>query len=384
MRRRRLIWALTHVQVQVVVAFAILYLVLFTAALVFEGRVPSRAAEGGGLVPVVTSLVLTVLPLMGVALAAVFFGLVVVLPPTVLFAYLLSRRTTRRLVALTEAAVRLRGGDYDARVEVQGEDEIAQLQADFNAMASNLRQAMGDLQLERDKVTALLQGQRELVASVSHELRTPVATMRGHLESSKASWDERLPQPLRHDLGVIEDEVVRLQGLIDDLFTLARAEAGGLVLELRPTDVRAVIRRQVEAMAPLAWQSSRVEVTAEVPTDLPSALADEGRLAQVLVNLLRNGVRHTLPGGIVAVIASADAEELRIEVRDTGEGILPEDLPHIWERFYRGRNANRAEKSGAGLGLALVKELVEAMDGMVGVDSIVGQGTCFTVRLPRA
>jgi signal transduction histidine kinase len=168
--------------------------------------------------------------------------------------------------------------------------------------------------------------------------------------------------------------------LIDDLFTLARAEVDGLAVDLRPTDVGALAQHRAEAMAPLAWQKGRVEVLAEVQADLPLALADAGRLEQVLVNLLRNAVRHTPPGGVVVVLVAGEADAVRVDVRDTGQGIPPDELPRVWERFYRGASA-RQDGPGAGLGLTLVKELVEAMGGTVSVESVVGQGSCFTVRM---
>jgi len=172
--------------------------------------------------------------------------------------------------------------------------------------------------------------------------------------------------------------------LIEDLFTLSRAEVGELVLAREPVDVGAIVRRTVDTVAPLAWRAGRVEVVAQVPPDLPSALADERRLEQVLSNLLHNGVRHTPPGGIVAVVAAAEEDTVRIEVRDTGEGIPPEELPYVWERFYRGERARAEDSRGAGLGLALVKELAETMGGTVEVESVLGEGSCFTVRLPRS
>ncbi|HSJ56591.1 MAG TPA: HAMP domain-containing sensor histidine kinase [Anaerolineae bacterium] len=390
LRRRHLVWSLTHLQVQVVALFATVYVVLLTILLFVEGYLPSQAAQESGILAVVSSLVFTFLPLLGVTLAATAFLLAVVLPPTALFSYLLSRRTTRRLQALTGAAARLRGGDYQARVEVDGEDEVAQLQADFNAMAADLERAMGELAQERDRVASLLSSQRALTATVSHELRTPVATVRAYLESGRATWGAGLSAGGQRDLQVVENEIARLHLLIDDLFTLARAEAGGLKLEVGAVDAGALIRRRVQALAPLAWQSGRVEVVADVPASLPRALADEARLEQVLGNLLRNAVRHTLPGGIVIVTASQEDGRVRIEVRDTGEGIPPEELPHIWERFYRGERrleslpAGAEAKSGAGLGLALVKDLTEAMAGTVAVESSLGQGTCFAVSLPCA
>jgi signal transduction histidine kinase len=384
LRRRRLLWALTHAHLTVVV----LAVVLFAALATFQVMQPDYSThflpEQGGLAALfVDRLVLTIFPLLGVVAVVTAILLAVVLPPSAIFSYFVARRTTRRLEALAAAAKSLRDGDYTARVGVMGEDEVAQLQADFNAMADDLGRTVGELQAERDKVTSLLQSRRDLIANVSHELRTPVATIRGYLESTLASRDEE-PSKLQHDLEVMEREAEQLQMLIEDLFTLSRAEVGELVLACEPVDVGAIVRRMVDTAAPLAWQGGRVEVVEQVPPDLIPALADERRLEQVLSNLLHNGVRHTPPGGIVAVIAAAEQEAVRIEVRDTGEGIPPEDLPHVWERFYRGESARTEDSRGAGLGLALVKELTEAMRGTVEVESVLGEGSCFTVRLPRA
>jgi signal transduction histidine kinase len=230
----------------------------------------------------------------------------------------------------------------------------------------------------------LLEARRELVATVSHELRTPIATLRGYLDSNQEGWDAGAapPERLRRDLQRMDGEVARLQRLIEDLFTLSQAEVGGLTMDLRPADVGEVLRGRVDAFAPLAWTRGRVEVVAEVPENLPRVLADAGRLEQVLGNLLHNALRHTPPGGIVAVLACVEGETVRIDVRDTGEGIPAEELPRVWQRFYRGEGAQRRDAGGAGLGLALVKELVEGMGGSVSVESTVGEGSCFTVWLP--
>ncbi len=379
LRRRRLLWSLTHLQVQVVLLFAILAAVLFVIGLFVEGYLPSNTPEGSGLLKLTDTLIFTIFPFFSVVAVSTLLILALVLPPTALFAFMHSRRTTQRLEALARAATRLRSGDYRARIGVQGEDEIAQLQADFNAMAEGLEQAMFELESERDKVESLLQSRRELVASVSHELRTPVATMRGYLESVRDLEPDGGAGEWKQDLQIVENELVRLQGLIEDLFTLSRAEAGGLALDVQPTEVGPVVQRRVEATAPMAWRSSRVEVTAEIAPSLPPALTDERRLDQALINLLRNAVQHTMPGGVVVVAVQAEDEMLRIDVRDTGEGIAPQDLPHIWDRFHRGQGSQ-----GAGLGLALVKELTEAMGGTVTVNSTVGEGSCFTLRLPLA
>ena len=361
LRRVRLRWALTHAHLTVVAAGAGLLGVLL---------VGSHLRSSDVLLYLVYLIVGTVT------------ALGVVLLPSALFSSVVARRTTRRIEALVAATSALRAGDYGIRVPVEGEDEIARLQADFNAMAADLDRALRDLHTERDTVATLLQARRELIASVSHELRTPVATLRGYLESTRTHLNGAPPPTLRQDMQVMEREVLRLQGLIDDLFTLARAEIDRLDLRCVPTDVGLVVQHAVETIAPLAWQAGNIQVVAQVAADVPAALVDAGRLEQVVQNLLHNAVRHTPPGGVVAVVATADATAVVLEVEDTGEGIAPADLPRIWERFYRTQDTYTRPGGGTGLGLALVKELTEAMGGSVAVQSRLGEGTCFTLRLP--
>ncbi len=381
LRRSRLVWSITNAHL-VLVAVLVLAAAFVMAASAPYMRVSPTVAEQpvGWLTTYVARFVVTVLPTIGVFVVLGAMALLAVLPPSALLSYFIARGTTRRLENLAKATAALRGGDYAARARVEGADEVAQLQGDFNAMADALQQAMQDLQAERDRVAGLLEARRALVANVSHELRTPVATVRAALESSAEHWEDTPPEQLRANLDIMRNEIIRLQGLIDDLFTLSRADAGGLTLSVQPTDVAAVVRRMVDALAPLAWRSGRVELIAELPPGLPLASADEGRLEQVLANLLRNAIRHTPPGGIIVVRARATSTGVRIDVCDTGEGIPPADLPHIWERFYRGANGSR-DTAGAGLGLALVKDLTEAMGGSVSVQSAPGQGSCFSVLL---
>jgi signal transduction histidine kinase len=387
MRHKRLRWALTHAHltvVAVVILFALAALLVISLA-----AQPSTAVDSpGGFLAIVSERLLhTVFPALGLMLILAAIALAALLPPSALVSFLVARKTTRRLEALAEAVRALRQGHYDARLEVIGEDEVAQLQADFNVMAGELQRTLRDLEIQRDTVAALLRSRRDLIASVSHELRTPVATMRATLESSLSQTGAKLSPPLRHDLEIVESELLRLQRLIDDLFVLSQTEVDSLAIECRPTDVAPLIGRMVETQAPLAWDSGRVEVVADLPEGLPPACLDAVRFEQVLANLLRNAVHYTPPGGIVAVVARAEPagakpETVIIEVRDTGQGIAPHDLPHIWERFYQGEG-NRAG-AGAGLGLAIVKELTGAMGGTVDVHSQLGQGSCFTLTYPSA
>lgn len=300
-----------------------------------------------------------------------------------LVAYLLSRRLVRRLELLGRAAESLAAGDLSQRVDA-GADEVGQLAQRFNFMAADLERSLGELRSERDRVAGLLEQRRQLVVNASHELRTPVATVRGYLESAMARPEE-LPVGLLNDLQVMERELTRLQQLIDDLFALSQAAVGRLSMRLEPTDTGAVVQRLVETTAPLAWRQRRVQVLAEIPVGIPMARADSQRLEQIVSNLLGNAVRHTPPGGLVAAALSSEGDTVRLDVRDTGEGIECDEVLHVFERFYKGQSQNGQNGPvGAGLGLALVKELTEAMGGSVEAMSVPGEGSCFSIHLPRA
>ena len=179
-------------------------------------------------------------------------------------------------------------------------------------MASNLEHSMREIQEERDRVATLLNERRQLIASVSHELRTPVATLRSYLETTLTHWDERSTLITQRELQEMEDEVIHLQLLIDDLFTLARSEVGKLELRCESTDVGQLVREVVEKGAHLVWQSSRIEMVADTPSEIVDVLVDPKRLEQVLRNLLHNAVRHTTPGGIVAVEVKVEPEAVLI------------------------------------------------------------------------
>lgn len=381
LRRSHLRWEMTHTTLVVVAAVASVVTLVVVILSLFNN-------VGFDLFSLPTGLVL-LLPLVGILIFLTVVALTIVLPPAALISYFAARHTAQRLESLAHGTSGLREGNFDIRVEVDGEDEVSDLQKDFNAMADDLERSVRDLRSERDNVERLLETQRELIASVSHELRTPVATMRGYLESALdgGNKEQPIPEGVRDDLKIMGREVIRLQRLIDDLFTLSRAEVGRLSLEIRPTDAAALLARCAEAASEGAWRTGKVEViqeTEDAGASLPPALADEGRLEQAVRNLLSNAVRHTPPGGIVALSAAAEPGTVVIEVKDTGEGILAEDLDHVFERFYRSDGARQRDHSGAGLGLALVRELTEAMGGSVCAESEPGSGSRFVLRLPRA
>jgi signal transduction histidine kinase len=381
LRRHRMSWALTHSHLVVVVIIMSLWALILLVFSPLKEMLRYDPQSGSLWAALAYDLLVTFFPAAVAVLLVMVFVLVLVLPPSALLSFLVARKTTRRLEDLAEVTGALCGGDYATRVAVSGEDEVAQLQSDFNAMAEALESTLHGLKAERDKVTQLLCARQVLVANVSHELRTPVATVRGYLESIQTR--DAGPETLAPDLAAMETEVLHLQRMLDDLFTLSKVEVEALTLDLQTVVVDVVVQRRIAALAPLAWERGCIEMIAEMPEDLPPVYVDQGRLDQILTNLLRNALRHTPPGGIIVVRAAAQADLVRLEVCDTGTGIAPEELAHIWERFYRGEEARMQDRHGAGLGLALVKELTEAMGGTVGVQSIVGQGSCFTVGLPR-
>jgi signal transduction histidine kinase len=298
--------------------------------------------------------------------------------------YLLARRLVRRLERLGRAAEAFADGDLSQRVEVDAEDEVAQLASRFNTMADRLSDTLSDLARERDVVEEALQAKRELVANVSHELRTPLASIRAHTESLMLPGDLD-PQIVRGYLAVIDRQSQQLSRLIDDLFVLSTTESGALPLARRPVELKDILEEVVSSIQPAARTDRRVGIVTEVDSALAQVLADRQRVAQVLANLLRNAVRYTPEGGLVAVrAAQCNAHYVVISVEDTGEGIPPEALQHIFDRFYRADPSRDRASGGAGLGLAIVRELVTSMGGEVSAESVVGEGSRFAFTLPLA
>jgi signal transduction histidine kinase len=299
----------------------------------------------------------------------------------------MARGLTHRIGAVSQAAAALSAGDLSQREPITADNEIGQLAADFNRMASRLETIMVELREARTEAEQALKARQELVASVSHELRTPIAIVQAQLEAlNDASEAGRTAEghiPAA-TIQALQEEMGRLVTLVDDLFTLARAGTDAMRVYCEPTDVGRIVREVVALLGPLAQREGSLTLTAEIQPGLPPAMVDGDRLRQILANLVRNAVRHTPEGGIIALDARVEGQWLVLSVADTGEGIAPDHLPHIFERFYRVDKARSRASGGAGLGLAIVKEFVELMGGQVSVASVVGEGTCFQVYLPRA
>lgn len=263
--------------------------------------------------------------------------------------------------------------------------EFARIMLGMSSAAIRLAQAREFAEQERIKAERAEQSRRELIVNVSHELRTPIASIRGHVESLLMTVEDEktLSNTKLHDyLVIVQREAERLGSLVDDLLSLARTEAGELHLDIKPIDAAEIVEEIHQTMAPLARRERAITLVSKTNPLAPLVLADRQRLAQVLLNLVRNAITYTPNGGIVSMtVEKIDTMYVALTVADTGIGIPSEELDRVFERFYR-TDASRTRSSGGfGLGLAIVRDLVNAMGGSVSVTSKVGEGSCFRVLL---
>lgn len=285
----------------------------------------------------------------------------------ILMGLAIARGLSAPLGRLAAAAHRISQGELNQQVPVQGSEEMADVARAFNNMAVALQQA-GQLR-------------RNMVADIAHELRTPLTVIQGNLQ---AILDEVYPLE-KAEIAGIYDETLMLSRLVNDLRELAQAEAGQLSLNVQAVDLAAVINSAVSGFEGLA-QEQEVSLVVNLPPVIPSILADPDRVRQVLSNLASNALRHTPPGGRVSITVDGpqSSAAVRISICDTGPGIPPQDLPYVFNRFWRAEKSRSRYEGGSGLGLAIARQLVEAQSGQIGVESegIPGQGSCFWFTLP--
>jgi len=279
---------------------------------------------------------------------------------------LLARRITRPLRDLTRAAQRIAQGHLDERIAVGGADEVGQLAHAFNQMAESLARTE--------------EARRQLVADVAHELRTPLAVVQGTMQAMREGV---LP---RDDptIDAVREEVDTLVRLVADLRDLSLGDVGQFPLQRRALDLTPVIEQTSAAFAAEAV-AHQLTLTVDLAPGLPRLEGDEDRLRQALRNLIANAMHHTPPKGEVSVRVQALDGWVEVQVRDTGDGIAPEHLPHVFERFYRADPSRARESGGTGLGLAIVDQIVRVHGGTVSASSDgLGQGATFTLRFPIA
>ncbi|HEU5205629.1 MAG TPA: HAMP domain-containing sensor histidine kinase [Candidatus Limnocylindrales bacterium] len=296
---------------------------------------------------------------------------------SVAIASVLARRFTTPLRRLTETSRALAEGDLSQRVSTAevgaGSVELAELATQFNTMADRVQESVEMIRRDRDR-------SRDFLADVSHELRTPIAALRtfNELLKGQAGTD---PQDRGEFLESSGQQIDRLDWLATNLLELSKLDSGLVLLELRPDDLRAAVEDAVE-QADGAAAKRRIALRLHLPDQPVRIRHDPQRIGQVVQNLVLNAIKFTGRSGSVDVSLESLEDGARIAVVDTGVGIDADELPHIFERFYRGSQANEARGSGSGLGLAIVRSIVDMHGGSIEVESQVGRGSRFTVVLP--
>ena len=282
----------------------------------------------------------------------------------VLVSWLLSRNIVSPVQAIMSASQRIAAGHYDERVNAQGADEIAQLAARFNQMASHLEQ-----------VETM---RRQLIGDVTHELRTPLTSIKGYMEGLV---DGVLPANAE-TFNQIHHEADRLSRLVDDLQELSRVESKAYSLDVRSVSVSSLVQTTLKRLSPQAT-AKRITLRSNLPADLSLIHADEDRITQVLVNLTANAIQYTPEDGEVTLSAARHGDEIHISVKDTGIGIPQEHLANIFTRFYRvDKSRSRNAGGGSGIGLTIARHIVEAHGGKIWVQSGgEGKGSAFSFSL---
>ena len=275
----------------------------------------------------------------------------------------LARTLTRPLRELTTATKAVAKGELEQQVPVRSQDELGQLAASFNQMSADLANAR-DLR-------------RQMTADIAHDLRTPLSIILGHAE---ALHDGILP-PTSDTFYIIHDEALRLQRLVEDLRTLSLAEAGELPLHPDLISPQTLLEKASAAHTPRA-QEKEIDLQVQTEPNLPHINVDPDRMRQVLGNLLSNALRYTPNGGTITLSAKAMLDTIQISVQDTGPGIAPQELSHIFERFYRADKSRKRHDGGSGLGLAIAKGIVQGHKGQIWAESKLGEGVKFVIALP--
>ncbi len=300
----------------------------------------------------------------------------IALAAALLLGFLLSRQITAPLKRLTLASQRVAAGDFSQRVDLRSRDELAALAKAFNGMAGSL--ARNEEQ------------RKQLLSDIAHELKTPLSIIQGNLEAMVDGVVEATPERLVS----LQEETQLLGRLVTDLRDLSLAEAGHLPLHLQPFDLGELVRGTVSGIQPQGDERG-VRLETELPEELPRVFGDPDRVGQVLRNLMSNALRYTPSGGAVRVsaksplplgegqgAATATANCVQVTVSDTGSGIPAEELPWIFDRFYRVDKSRARSSGGSGLGLSVAKQLIEAQGGSIWAESEPGRGSAFHFTLP--
>ncbi len=310
------------------------------------------------------------------------WAIALVFVPALALSLVLARRYARRLAGMIDFSAQLAQGNFEARLEEGGGRELRFLARQLNQTGEKLRQMLGELERERAELQRLERIRRDFVINVSHELRTPVASIQGYAETLLGGALED-PAHRERFVRIIQQNAERLGRIVDDLLTLSRLELRTREFSFASYRLRELLEENLDVVRPMAARKS-IELKLETPDEAMEVFCDAQAVHQILSNLLENAIKFSPEGRVVAVGARRLEEQkfAEIWVRDEGPGIPAEDLPRLFERFYRVDKARSRALGGTGLGLAIVKHLVRAHGGQVRVESRLGEGSVFYFTLP--
>jgi signal transduction histidine kinase len=307
-------------------------------------------------------------------LQTALWGLGLIVLVTAGVGLLLFRRLTQRLRGMQDVVADFEQGNFDRRVAVTSRDEIGRLGECFNRMADNLEETMEELR-QADRM------RRELVANVSHDLRSPIASIQGYLETVSMKDGDLDPKERQRYITTALKNTKRLNTLVSELFELSKLETKQIDPTIESFPLAELVQDVVMQYEPRADEQG-IDLRVRMPERHVRVAADIGLVERALSNLIDNAIHYTPEGGEVRVRLDNEQTEVCVEVADTGPGIPEDDLPHIFERFYRVEKSRDRDRGGAGLGLAIAKTILELHDRTLEVESTVGEGTLFRFRLP--
>lgn len=274
---------------------------------------------------------------------------------------------------MNEVVKSFENGRLDQRIETNARDELGQLAHSFNRMAEKIVANIEELK-NTDRL------RRELIANISHDLRTPLASIRGYLETIQIK-SKRLTNEEREEyLRIISESAESMQGLVEQLFELSKLEARQIKPHFEPFSIKDLLYDVVMKFQHAA-EKKCINIKISAPDGLPQVYADIGLIERVLTNLVENAINYTPPGGAVFICASEQNKQVRIEIIDTGRGIATEDLPLVFERFFRGKKVHNENGNGSGLGLAITKKIIELHQSSITVESKLNEGSKFCFGL---
>ncbi|HEX9026556.1 MAG TPA: ATP-binding protein [Clostridium sp.] len=298
---------------------------------------------------------------------------------SVFVSYFISMSIAKPIKEITEISLEMSKGNFSKKAKVYSSDEIGKLTEAFNYMMVTLDKTMNDLEDEKNKMVTLEKMQRQFVANASHELRTPLTSVRGYVEAILDGVVKNKEEERKY-LRIILKETLRMHRLVNSLLDLSRIESGQIKINRKDLNISEVINSTVMKFKPII-EDQELQLVVDIPKNMPIVIGDEDLIDQVITNYITNAVRFTSAGGSITVKAEQNKNEVYVHVIDTGIGISSEELTKVWGRFYKIKESRQLSKEGAGLGLSLVKEIIEHLGGRTWVESELGKGSIFSFSL---